>query len=57
MPCEYVDSEDLERYALARIAESETARIEEHLLVCDECRQRLTDLDRYHAALTAALSR
>ena len=33
--------EQLELYALGRLPEAETNALEEHLLVCDSCRQRL----------------
>lgn len=45
----------LEIYALHRIPELELATIEEHLLVCSECQDRVSSLDRYHANLREAL--
>jgi hypothetical protein len=35
--------ERLELYALGRLSDSDVIRIEEHLLICDSCRDRLDD--------------
>ncbi|MGD0500723.1 MAG: zf-HC2 domain-containing protein [Bryobacteraceae bacterium] len=51
----HVDGELLERYAMDRTTETEAAPIEEHLLVCSRCRDRLSDLDAYIPAIRAAL--
>lgn len=45
----------LEFYALHRIPELELAAIEEHLLVCSECQDRVSSLDYYHANLKEVL--
>jgi len=38
-PC--IDPDALERYALGHTSASETAALEEHLLVCPDCQNRL----------------
>jgi hypothetical protein len=35
----------LEEYALERLVEAEVARVEEHLLLCESCRQIVSELD------------
>jgi anti-sigma factor ChrR (cupin superfamily) len=35
----------LERYSMGRLTEAETAPLEEHLLICEECRNRLVLMD------------
>jgi hypothetical protein len=35
----------LELYSLGRVTDPRLARVEEHLLVCDRCRERLTEID------------
>jgi hypothetical protein len=51
--------EEIERYSLEDIIEeSEVAAIEEHLLICHACQNRLTAADlAYTATLRAALTR
>jgi anti-sigma factor RsiW len=53
-PSEHIDEELLESYALGRAPAPETGRIEEHLLVCEECRLRLTALDSFIPAIRSA---
>lgn len=49
-------SEDaLELYALQRLAEEDEAPLEEHLLICEKCRNRLEEMDEFVAAMRAAL--
>ncbi len=45
----------LELYSLNRLPEDDVATVEEHLLVCAECRIRLEEFDEYVAAMRAAL--
>jgi anti-sigma factor RsiW len=47
--------DDLELYALDRMAEVDAAPVEEHLLVCEECRARLVEWDEYVRAMRAAM--
>ena len=43
----HVDEETLERYAMGALGDEEEAPIEEHLLLCAGCQNRLTELDRF----------
>jgi hypothetical protein len=48
-------SEDvLERYSMSKLSEVELAPVEEHLLVCPLCCERLTWLDRFVDSIRAA---
>jgi hypothetical protein len=49
-----MDPEDLERYSLGRTDPQDTARVEEHLLVCDRCRCKLEDTEGFAVAMKAA---
>lgn len=55
MAIPHIDEDGLELYALGRLAEAHAAPVEEHLLVCEECRQRLAEWDTYVAAMRAAM--
>lgn len=56
MRCDYIEGDDLELYALDRLAEPDAAPVEEHLLVCEECRERLTECNAYVRAMRGALA-
>jgi hypothetical protein len=45
----------LELYSLERLLEPELREVEEHLLVCQDCRDSVTSLDQYHSLLKVAL--
>ena len=47
--------EQLELYALGRLGESESAVIEEHLLVCAGCRERLDETEAFTVSIREAL--
>ncbi|HWB96396.1 MAG TPA: hypothetical protein VG672_06830 [Bryobacteraceae bacterium] len=50
-------SEDLlERYSSQEISSGESDAIEEHLLLCEECRRRLAEWDLFRASMRSALS-
>ncbi len=46
--------EILERYALGRVGASDMEPIEEHLLVCPQCQERLSEADQYILAMQDA---
>lgn len=51
-------SEDyIEKFAMGTLSEAELAPIEEHLLICSECRDRLEVTERYAVAMRAAAAR
>ena len=50
----HIDPEDVERYSLGHTSPAETADVEEHLLVCDECRGKVEQADEFAIAMKAA---
>ncbi len=46
--------EILERYAMGKAAEAETEQIEEHILICGQCRDALDESDHWIALMKAA---
>jgi hypothetical protein len=50
----HMDPEDLERYSLGRTTPDETAGVEEHLLICEKCRDKLDETESFAFAVTAA---
>jgi anti-sigma factor RsiW len=52
-----IAEDGLDAYALDRLAEPDAASVEEHLLVCGECREQLAAWDEYVAAMRAAIPR
>ncbi|MBZ5609481.1 MAG: zf-HC2 domain-containing protein [Acidobacteriia bacterium] len=53
--CDFPDNL-LERYAMGKLSEQESAPLEEHLLVCPPCQQRLDELDEFLAVTKTALA-
>jgi anti-sigma factor RsiW len=51
---EHVSEDDLERYAMRTLTAPESDRLEEHLLICSACRDRIDATDEYVAAMKAA---
>lgn len=47
----HVDEEGLERYAMGTLRDEETAAVEEHLLLCPDCQNKLAELDEFLRAL------
>jgi hypothetical protein len=50
----HISDEDLERHSLNTLPEPQLAAVEEHLLVCPECQDRLEETDAYVEAMRAA---
>ena len=50
----HIPGAQLEGYALRRLLAPETAAVEEHLLVCEDCRDGLHLIDEMIAAMRAA---
>jgi uncharacterized CHY-type Zn-finger protein len=44
---EHVCEDDLERYAMRTLPAPESERLEEHILICPACRDRLHATDEY----------
>lgn len=55
MASRHISDDDLELYAMDRLTEAEAAPVEEHLLVCEGCRERLAEWDEYVRAMRAAM--
>jgi hypothetical protein len=51
---DHASDDDLERYAMRTLLEAELEPLEEHLLICAECRERLDETETYVAAMRAA---
>ncbi len=52
----HLTDEDVEDFARKALADPALARVEEHLLVCELCRRRVEDIDRFIADLRRATS-
>ncbi len=53
----HVETEDLELYAMGRISEERCAGVEEHLLLCAQCQDRLEEFDQFLKAFRHAAAR
>lgn len=54
----HISEEALEQYAMRTLpAAAELERLEEHLLICSECRNRLQMMDDYVAAMRSAAAK
>jgi anti-sigma factor RsiW len=56
MATRHICDDDLELYAMDRLDETDAAPVEEHLLVCEGCRERLAEWDEYVRAMLAAMA-
>ena len=56
-PNRHLDDERLDGYALSRLDEAATAECEEHLLVCEACRERLDQTEAFVAGIRTAAPR
>jgi len=43
----HIEDEDIERYSLGALKDGESASLEEHLLICQSCRESLQESDAY----------
>lgn len=51
----HIHADQLEEYALHRLSEPETAAVEEHLLVCEDCRDGLRSIEEVISATRATM--
>ena len=51
---QHVKEADLESYSMHALSQEASARVEQHLLICETCRGRLTEADEYAAAMKDA---
>ena len=49
----HIDEETTEKYAMGKLSARAAALIEEHLLICEPCRQAVAASDAYVAAIAA----
>jgi len=45
---DHISASELESYSLGRLSPSPVAALEEHLLICERCRDRLTGIEPYN---------
>ena len=50
----HFDEEAFERYSMGTLSGEEAEQIEEHLLICEACRGRVAESDKYVAAMRRA---
>jgi len=50
----HYSDDEIERYSMGTLDAVTLAKLEEHLLICDPCRQRVSASDAYLAALRQA---
>jgi hypothetical protein len=55
IPARHIPEDHLELYALDRLPEADAAPVEEHLLVCEVCQERLAKWDEFVRAMRGAL--
>ena len=51
---DHIDDETIDRYALGKLTEDELVPVEEHLLVCHACQDKLDSADAFVSAFRAA---
>lgn len=50
----HMDEDEIERYSMGSMTEEESARFDEHLFICELCRNRVAKSDDYVAAMQGA---
>ena len=53
----HVSDDTLERFAMESLRGSESEPLEEHLLICPGCRERLKATDEFVTAMTSAAAK
>src|SRR5207244_830091 len=51
---DHISLDQIEMYSMGKLNDADSARIEEHLLICGPCRERLEETERYAAAMRSA---
>jgi len=57
MNMKHISEDDLELYAVGALSELVAERLEEHLLGCSKCQERLETMDEYVRAMRMAAER
>ena len=50
----HINEEEIEQYSLGTVPKEQLTSLEEHLLICETCQNRVHDADRYTAAMRIA---
>src|SRR5262245_61760311 len=50
----HLDDVEIEKYSRGETAEADVARMEEHLLICEHCQNRVTESDLFAESMAAA---
>jgi hypothetical protein len=53
----HIEDDELELYALGRLCESRVVAVEEHVLICESCQDRLAETEAYVQAVRAAAAK
>ena len=53
----HLGDETAERYAVGHLSANAAAPVEEHLLICERCRQKLAAADAYSAVMRKAAAK
>lgn len=51
---DHLEKDEIEAYSIGHIAETACARVEEHLLICELCRERVQSFDAYKSSMRMA---
>lgn len=54
MPQNHILEDALEGYVMARLSDEEAVPVEEHLLICQRCRERVAWLDDFVGSIRSA---
>jgi len=52
-PDRHIEDDDLERYSMRTLGETQTPALEEHLLFCHSCQDRLYEMDQFLESIRA----
>ncbi len=50
----HMNDEQIEHYSMGRMSEEDCGQFEEHLLICESCQGRVSEMDEYVAAMATA---
>lgn len=50
----HMNPDEIEKYSMGKLSKTETAPVDEHLLVCEKCRTQVEASDAFVAAMRAA---
>src|SRR5579872_619316 len=53
----HINAEDIDRYCMGNTSQEETARFDEHLLICGACRELVSRTDEFVGAMGRAAAK